>query len=134
MTQPYVTGERHPACGICPARLLPFGAFDVAERPSRAFPFSPADGHRYTDEGVPVCVHPDKVGVPAAQYRTAGATLATPVLELPDDVARVDTYLREALHGAAPSVLDELVARVFAELPVKYPGIDVTATMRRALC
>ncbi|WP_116214952.1 hypothetical protein [Streptomyces olivoreticuli] len=132
MAEAYVTGDEHPACGICPSRRFPLGAFDVVERPSRDCPFNPADGHRYTPDGVPVCVHPDKVGVPAGRYKTDGLPLATK-LALPDDVAELDSYLRGVMHSAAPGVLELLIEQAVTEIPCTFPGVDVITTLRRAL-
>lgn len=102
------------------------------ERPSHDCPFNPADGHRYTRAGVPVCVHPDKVGIPAGPYKTDEAPLASE-LELPGDVAELDSYLRGVLHGAAPGVLELLIERAATEIPRAFPDADVVTTLRRAL-
>ncbi|MEV6421667.1 hypothetical protein [Streptomyces sp. NPDC051662] len=67
--------SEHGLCGICPALRLPRERFVIYDRPCREAPFNPADGHRYTHAGEPVCVHPDKIGlVPdraAAPYEVA---------------------------------------------------------------
>ncbi|MEW1679306.1 hypothetical protein AB0O47_39565 [Streptomyces noursei] len=63
MDTPFVTDEEHPACGVCPARRLPRCRFVVYDRPTRAAPFNAQDGYRYdAGDGVPVCVHPEKLG------------------------------------------------------------------------
>jgi hypothetical protein len=132
MPQPFLVGDGHQACGICPGRRLPFGAFDVAERPSKDCPFDPVDGHRYTAARVPVCVHPEKVGVPTAPYCTDGVPLACD-LELPDGVAELDRHLHAAVHAAAPGTLDVLITRAIDEIPRRYHGVDATTALRRAL-
>ncbi|AWZ06858.1 MULTISPECIES: hypothetical protein [unclassified Streptomyces] len=63
MSEPFASGEDHPACGICPSKRLPREAFVVYDRPSWECPFNPADGWRYTADGTPACVHPHKIGV-----------------------------------------------------------------------
>ncbi|MGW4506819.1 hypothetical protein ACWENO_19490 [Streptomyces sp. NPDC004436] len=63
METPFATGPDHPACGICPATRLPRDRFVVYDRPSRECPFNAADGHRYTADGTPACVHPHKLGL-----------------------------------------------------------------------
>ncbi|MFD7713588.1 hypothetical protein [Streptomyces sp. NPDC059786] len=80
-SEPFIDDERdeHDCCWICPALRWPAGEFDVFERPSAESKFNPADGFRYTSEGVPVCVHAERVGLPPGRYRTEG----TP---LPDEV------------------------------------------------
>ncbi|MFF2522412.1 hypothetical protein [Streptomyces liangshanensis] len=129
--EPFVIGDGH-ACGICPGRRLPLGDFDVHERPSKECPFDPADGHRYTADRVPVCVHPEKIGIPAGRYSTDGTPL-TCHLDLPDDVDELDQYLRQAVHSAAPATLELLIARAMEEIPLRWPGVDATTTLRRAL-
>ncbi|GAA2064141.1 hypothetical protein GCM10009801_08550 [Streptomyces albiaxialis] len=131
MAEAFVRGEDHWACGICPSRRLPLGEFDIAERPSREFPFSPEDGHRYTAAGVPVCVHPEKVGVPAGRYKSDGVPLVAD-LELPADVAELETYLRDMVHGAAPGVLESLLEQASREINERFPKVDSTAMLRRA--
>lgn len=131
MAEAFVTGDGHRACGICPSRRFPLGEFDVAERPSRECPFSPDDGHRYTLRGVPVCVHPEKVGLPPAPYKTDGAALLADVA-LPDDVAELDGYLRELVHGAAPGALELLIDQADREIRRAFPEVDATLALRRA--
>ncbi|MCW7991289.1 hypothetical protein XF35_40340 [Streptomyces platensis subsp. clarensis] len=63
MSEPFAQGDDHPACGICPSKRLPRDRFVVYDRPTREAPFNPADGYRYTADGTPACVHPDKLGV-----------------------------------------------------------------------
>ncbi|KUF19500.1 hypothetical protein [Streptomyces silvensis] len=122
----------HRACGVCPSRRLPVGEFDVHERPSREAPFDPADGYRYSAGGVPVCVHPEKVGLPAAGYKSEGAALVMKV-ELPATEAELVPYLHDLLYGAAPVLLDDLIGQASAEIPRVFPGVDVVETLRRAL-
>ena len=65
MAEPFIDDdEDHDACWFCPALRFPREGFIVADRPSRCWPFDPADGYRYTADGTPVCVHPAKVGLP----------------------------------------------------------------------
>ncbi len=64
---PYLNPERgdpeRPVCGICPATRYPRDQFVIYNRPSWECPFNPANGNRYTHDGVPACVHPDKIGL-----------------------------------------------------------------------
>lgn len=131
MAEAFVSGDGHRACGICPSRLFPLGEFDVVERPSRECPFNPEDGHRYTLRGVPVCVHPEKVGLPPAPYKTDGVALLGDVA-LPADVADLDEYLRELVHGAAPGALELLIDLADREIRRAFPEVDATLALRRA--
>ncbi|MEU9012030.1 hypothetical protein AB0D12_20075 [Streptomyces sp. NPDC048479] len=132
MAEAFVTGGEHPSCGICPSRRFPLGEFDVFERPSADCPFSPADGHRYTSAGVPVCVHPEKVGLPPGRYKTEGVPFKVE-LQLPDSPDQLDAYLYEVMHSAAPGVLELLIEQATQEIPQVFPEVDVLQALRRAL-
>ncbi|MBT2509989.1 hypothetical protein J7I98_29830 [Streptomyces sp. ISL-98] len=132
MAEPFLTGGVHPACGICPSRRFPLGEFDVFERPSHDCQFNPVDGHRYTAAGVPVCVHPEKVGLPPGRYKTDG-TPFTAELKLPADAAELDVYLHEVLHNAAPGVLELLIEQAAQQIPRAFPEVDSLQVLRRAL-
>lgn len=132
MTEAFVTGGEHPSCGICPSRRFPLGEFDVFERPSADCPFNPEDGHRYTSAGVPVCVHPEKVGLPPGRYKTEGVPF-TVELRLPDSPAKLDAYLYEVMHSAAPGVLELLIEQTTQEIQRVFPEVDVLQVLRRAL-
>lgn len=124
-------GER-PVCGICPSLRLPGGAFDVHERPSRACPFDQATGHRFTAAGVPVCVHPERVGLPAAEYATAGLPLPWEVPP-PADPDEVVVWVREALTAAPPDACAGVIDQALDILRASDPAMDVTAVLRAAL-
>lgn len=132
MTEAFVAGGEHPSCGICPSRRFPLGEFDVFERPSRDCPFNPADGHRYTTAGVPVCVHPEKVGLPPGRYKTDCLSF-TVELKLPDKAAELDAYLNDLMHSVAPGVLELLIEQATQEIPQVFPEVDVLQALRRAL-
>ncbi|MGW2515048.1 hypothetical protein ACWC0A_37905 [Streptomyces scopuliridis] len=122
----------HLACGICPSRALAVGQFDVYERPTKECPFNPDDGHRYAVDGTPVCVHPDKVGLPPGLYKSENAPVAIE-LELPSDAAELVPYLRDVLHGAAPVLLEDLIEQASAKIRCRFPAVDPLTTLRRAL-
>ncbi|MFH8597545.1 hypothetical protein [Streptomyces rimosus] len=135
MAEPFIDGDaHHPACGICPSRRYRLGEFDVFERPTKECPFNPVDGHRYTAAGVPVCVHPEKVGLPAARYESEGAPVPQPPdLCLPGDADELVPYLRGLLYGAAPTLVESIIDQASVEIPRVFPEVDVVATLRRAL-
>jgi hypothetical protein len=133
MAEAFVSGDvHHLACGVCPSRRYAIGEFDVFERPSKECPFNPKDGHRYLSDGTPVCVHPEKVGLPAGRYKSEDAPLKAAV-ELPEDESAVVPYLRELLYGAAPVLLEDLIDQATAEIRQAFPDLDPIATLRRAL-
>ncbi|WP_203675007.1 hypothetical protein [Streptomyces sp. SID13666] len=124
-------GER-PVCAICPSLVLPGGAFDVVAKPSRDCPFDPESGNRYTAAGVAVCVHPDRVGLPAAPYATDRLVLPWEVPP-PADAGEVREWLRAALTAAPPDAFAAVIAQASQILRASDPDLDVTAALRSAL-
>ncbi|MGW8327336.1 hypothetical protein ACWGLE_05415 [Streptomyces sp. NPDC055897] len=133
MPEPFVNGDvHHLACGICPSRFHAVGEFDVFERPSMECPFSKADGHRYLSDGTPVCVHPEKVGLPAGRYKSEGVPVAVELV-LPPDPSEVVPYLRGVLWSVAPVLLDDLISQAQKQVRERFPELDPLTVMRRAL-
>lgn len=63
---PHIEPESdHGLCGICPALQYPRERFVIFDRPCAEAPFNQIDGHRYTAEGEPACVHPHRIGLAA---------------------------------------------------------------------
>ncbi|RZU28309.1 hypothetical protein EV284_6475 [Streptomyces sp. BK022] len=129
--EPFARGGR-PVCDVCPSNQLPGGGFDVLARPSRDCPFDPKTGHRFTAAGVPVCVHPDRVGLPAAPYASDGLPLPweTPP---PVQADEVPAWVRSMLDAAPPEVCDDVIRQATELLLASDPGIDITAVLRAAL-
>ncbi|MEW2622920.1 hypothetical protein [Streptomyces sp. NPDC048106] len=129
--EPFARDGR-PVCGVCPSLRLPGGRFDVFERPSRDCAFDPVTGHRFTAAGVPVCVHPDRVGLPAAPYATSNLPLpweAPP----PVEAGEVPMWVRAALDAAPLEDCADLIRRATEILLASDPDMDVTAVLRAAL-
>lgn len=131
--EPFTGDGERPVCGICPSLRLPGGAFDVHERPSSAAcPFDAGTGHRFTAAGVPVCVHPERVGLPAAEYATEGLPLPWEVPP-PTDPTEVAVWVRAALTAAPPDACTEVIERAMGLLRAADPGLDVVTVLRAAL-
>ncbi|MCG0062216.1 hypothetical protein L0F81_02755 [Streptomyces tricolor] len=130
-SEPFARDGR-PVCGVCPSLRLPGGRFDVADRPSRDCPFDPATGHRVTAAGIPVCVHPERVGLPAAPYATDSLPLPweTPP---PVEADEVPAWVRAALDAAPPEVCDDVIRQATELLLASDPATDITAVLRAAL-
>lgn len=131
-TEPFSRNGDRPVCGICPSLRLPGGAFDVFDKPTRECPFDPETGNRFTAAGVPVCVHPARVGLPAAPYATERLTLpweAPP----PTDPEGVKAWLRTALTAAPPDACSGVIEQATRILRASDPEMDVTAALRSAL-
>ncbi|MEV0847677.1 hypothetical protein AB0J21_17710 [Streptomyces sp. NPDC049954] len=133
MPDPFVSDDvLHLACGICPSRRFAAGEFDVWARPTKECPFNPGDGYRYAPDGTPVCVHPEKVGLPVGAYMSGNVPL-TAELRLPPDAAELVPYLHGVLYGAAPVLLADLVAQASEQIREKFPDLDPLLVLRRAL-
>ncbi|MEO3978378.1 hypothetical protein [Streptomyces sp. CAU 1734] len=133
MAEPFVNGDvHHRACGICPSRFFPVGEFDVFERPTKECPFNPNDGHRYATDGTLVCVHPEKVGLPAGRYKSENVPLKVELC-LPADESDVVPYLHDLLYGVAPVLLNDLIGQAQVEIRRTFPDLDPITTLRRAL-
>jgi hypothetical protein len=81
---------------------------------------------------VPVCVHPERVGLPPGPYASEGAVLpwrVPPPLELADFTG----WLRAALTAAPSEACAGVIERATAVLRAADPGADVAAVLRAAL-
>ncbi|MFI5910334.1 hypothetical protein [Dactylosporangium sp. NPDC051541] len=135
---------RDATCVACPGQSLPLGAFDVADRPGPAIPYSPVHGHRVSaGTGTPTCVHPYRVGIPPAPYASSGLPLpaadtpAPPVreldLDLPADPTLLEAWLVAVLRAAPPAALSRALRQAEARALERFRPADVTAALRRAL-
>lgn len=92
---------RFETCTACPAQTLSAGEFDVTDRPGPATRYDPTAGYRVNPTtGLPECVHPSRVRLPAGRYASNGEPL-----QAPDEVADVAAcFIRGVLRvtsGAA---------------------------------
>lgn len=86
-----VPGWAERTCEVCPGQVLGPGEFDVRDRPGRDCAWNARLGWRATPDGVPVCVHPYRVGLPAGAYKSAG--MPVPPVDLGHPPAPTDTAL-----------------------------------------
>jgi hypothetical protein len=131
-------------CVVCPAQLLGPGAFDVVDRPGQAYRYDPASGYRTNvDTGVPVCVHPFRVGLPPGGYASSAQPLPAPgrpapapaaeQLQLPEDVSDLEGWLVAVLRLADPGRMHSTLAAAERTASERFPARDVVAAMRRVL-
>ncbi|MDT3398562.1 hypothetical protein RKE29_18235 [Streptomyces sp. B1866] len=130
--EPFTRDGLRPVCGICPSLRFPGGGFDVVERPSRECPFDAETGFRFTAGGVPVCVHPERVGLPAAPYATEGLPLPW-LAPPPSERAGFVGWFRAALTAAPPDACSQVIEQAAAFLRAEDPQVDVAAMLREAL-
>jgi hypothetical protein len=128
----------------CPGQSLPLGRFDVTDRPGPAHPYDPTRGHRvHAATGVPTCVHPYRVGVPAAPYASAGTPLPSgpapapqPLpadLELPADPTLLEAWLIATVRGAPAATLGATLRRAETAALRRFPPSLVVEALRRVL-
>ena len=130
-------------CAVCPAQLLGPGAFDVLARPGPRFAYRPDLGWRADPDGVPVCVHPYRVGMAVGEYKSAGApvpdldspapapTLET--LELPQRLEDLEGWLVAMLRSVPQERMFGAVARAEREAGTRFAARDVVTAMRTVM-
>ncbi|MGI5242644.1 hypothetical protein [Dactylosporangium sp. CA-139066] len=133
---------RDATCVACPAQALALGAFDVAERPGREHPYDSARGYRvHAATGTPTCVHPYRVGVPPAAYRSGGVPLPTgeqpappPPADppLPDDPTLLEAWLIALVRTAPPATLGATLRRAEAAALERFAPDEILKALRRA--
>jgi hypothetical protein len=134
----------HATCVVCPAQVLGPGSFDVADRPGSQYRYDPTVGYRIdVDTGVPVCMHPFRVGLPPGVYASAAQPLPAPdrpfpppsaeQLALPEDATDLEGWLIAVLRLADPGRMHSALAAAERTASERFPTTDVVAAMRRVL-
>ncbi|MER7471712.1 hypothetical protein [Micromonospora sp. NPDC000018] len=129
-------------CVVCPAQQLGPGQFDVVDRPGPEFAYNPDIGWRVTGDGVAVCVHPYRVGLPPGRYASQGDPVPVKVprpapapaaMQLPVDVVDLEGWLVAVLRGAPPEGIFAAVARAERLAGERFDPKQVVTAMRRVL-
>ncbi|MEU4155452.1 hypothetical protein [Actinoplanes sp. NPDC026670] len=130
-------------CAVCPAQVLGPGTFDVLARPGPRYPYRPELGWRADPDGVPVCVHPYRVGMPVGEYKSAGvpvpdldspAPAPTPeALELPERLEDLEGWLVAILRSVPAERMFGAVARAEREAATRFTSRDVVKAMRKVM-
>ncbi len=131
--------REHLVCATCPSLAVPLGQFDVAAKPSRESEYRRDQGYRIDRRtGAPVCVHPDRVGLPADSYASGHALLPwqqepagpPPLPEQPDGL---DAWLTAYLTDTPPALFDQALERAQDLALDRFDGAAVVDAMRRVL-
>lgn len=129
-------------CVVCPAQQLGPGQFDVIDRPGPEFAYRPDLGWRATADGVAVCVHPFRVGLPAGRYASDGELVpdhaprpapTAAALELPADVVDLDGWLVAVLRQAPAEGIFAAVARAERLAAERFGAKEAVTALRRVL-
>ncbi|MCK9876619.1 hypothetical protein MXD59_12660 [Frankia sp. Ag45/Mut15] len=132
--------DEEALCAVCPAQVHDPGRFDIVDGPAEGGRYDASTGYRRDQaSGVPVCIHPGKIGVPSGRYASAGepwpvrAVLGPDPGPMPHDPDRLAGWMtalvRHAGAGQAEAVLGE-AERAAAR---RFPADVVVAALRAAL-
>ncbi|TDO39010.1 hypothetical protein [Paractinoplanes brasiliensis] len=125
--------------------MLGPGEFDVVARPRTELAYRPDLGWRATPDGVPVCVHPFRVGMAPGAYASAGtplppletddAELAPPpeALVLPELLDDLSGWMVAHLRVADRDEMFSVVARLERQAGERFAPGEVVAVLRRVL-
>jgi hypothetical protein len=126
-------------CGVCPSLAMELGAFDVAPRPSAESAYAREHGYRVDRvTGVPVCVHPDRVGLEPARYASEEVPLpwegepAGPP-ELPEGPGGLDAWLISYLGSVPEPLFDQALTEAHDAALARFSPGAVVEAMRRVL-
>lgn len=129
-------------CVVCPAQQLGPGQFDVIDRPGPEFAYRPALGWRATADGVAVCVHPFRVGLPAGRYASQGEPVpdkaprpapTAAALEMPADVVDLEGWLVAVLREAPAEGIFAAVAHAERLAAERFGAKKAVTALRRVL-
>jgi hypothetical protein len=130
---------RLDTCLACPAKSLPVGEFDVLDRPGPASRYDPTAGYRTnTTTGLPECVHPARVRLPACLYASnhepppPEAPPRSPALP-PKDVADLEAWFGAAIRAAPAESRATVLAAQETAARMRFPAAEVLNALRRAL-
>jgi hypothetical protein len=126
-------------CAVCPGQVHDPGRFDIAERPD-ASRYDTVKGYRRDiATGVPVCMHPEKIGFPPGRYASAGERWPGDLEpgphpgELPDDPAALAEWMAALVRHAGPDGLASTLMEAEAAASAKFPAEVVVTALREAL-
>jgi hypothetical protein len=132
-------------CTVCPAQHLGPGGFDVVDGPRAGCRFDPAVGCRVDGRsGVPVCVHPFRVGLAPGAYASAGVPVRvvgegavfTPSpnqLVLPDRIEDLEAWFIAVVRSAAPAEIGSALEQAETAAAERFTGDEVLGALRRVL-
>lgn len=133
-------------CLVCPAQRLGLGCFDVVDEPGPRYRYDAPTGYRIDAEtGVPVCVHPFRVGMAPGAYSSAGVdpkltaeggavfTPSADQLTLPSDADDLEAWLIAILRTAEPEQMGSALAQAETAASQRFASADIVAALRRVL-
>ncbi|ONH54601.1 hypothetical protein CcI49_30000 [Frankia sp. CcI49] len=127
-------------CAVCPGQVHDPGRFDIAAGPGPASRYDTSRGYRCDLEtGVPVCVHPEKIGFPPGRYASGGepwpvdAPVGPAPGPLPDVAEELAGWMTAVVRHAGPGQVDQVLAAAEQAAASRFPPAVVVDALRAAL-
>lgn len=115
----------------------------MVARPRTEFAYRPQLGWRATPAGVPVCVHPFRVGMPPGAYASAGEPLPAlhtqivppppEALILPESLDDLGGWMVAHLRSTDRDEMFSVVARLERQAGERFAPGEVVTVLRRVL-
>ncbi len=126
-------------CAVCPGQVHDPGRFDIADGPGPASRYDVTAGYRRDlSSGVPVCIHPDKIGFPAGRYASAGQRWpaeAEPEPHpgpMPHDPDALAGWMTAMVRHAGAGRVDAVLAEAERAAARRFPADLVVDALRAA--
>lgn len=127
-------------CAVCPGNVHGPGHFDVADGVASNSRYDTSTGYRRdTTTGTPVCVHPEKIGIPPGRYASAGEPFPTteptpePPGQIPEDPLKLTGWMTAVVRYATADELTSALAQAEAAASAKFEPDVVLVALRAAL-
>ncbi|WP_236705609.1 hypothetical protein [Frankia sp. ACN1ag] len=127
-------------CAVCPGQVHDPGRFDVVDGPQPGCRYDAATGYRReAASGVPVCIHPDRIGVRPGRYATAGERWPAPTSPaaaagpMPTDAGALAGWMTALVRHAGPARVDAVLGDAEREAARSFPAVVVVEALRAAL-
>ncbi|WP_261565301.1 hypothetical protein [Frankia gtarii] len=127
-------------CAVCPGQVHDPGRFDIVDGPGPASRYDTTAGYRRDlVSGVPVCIHPDKIGFPAGRYASAGQRWpaetepASPPGPMPDDPDELAGWMTALIRHADVDTVAVVLAEAERSAARRFPPELVVNALRAAL-
>ncbi|OHV27488.1 hypothetical protein BBK14_20455 [Parafrankia soli] len=127
-------------CVVCPALVHDRGRFDIADGPGPDSRYDTSRGYRRdSDTGVPVCVHPHKIGVASGRYASAGqrwpeeADRGPAPGPMPDQAEGLAEWMTALVRHTGPGQVDVVLAQAERAAAGRFPAAVIVDALRVAL-
>ncbi|WP_154675624.1 hypothetical protein [Parafrankia elaeagni] len=129
-------------CAVCPGQVHDRGRFDIADGPGPGSRYDTSRGYRRDlATGVPVCVHPEKIGHPPGRYASAGerwpveAPAGPAPGPMPAAAGELAAWMTAVVRHASAGTgqVDQVLADAERAAANRFPAEVVVEALRAAL-